>query len=160
MATKKADKTILWRTVVLMCLCGVATFAVLAVKLYEIQIREHDIWEQKAVEQQTRDTEVTPTRGTIFDRNMEQIALSANVETVFISPREVASSEQAHILAEGLSEILGVDYGKIIEKTKKQNYYEIIQKKVEKADADRVRQFKKDNNLKAILPLIVAPGEA
>ncbi len=150
MATKKADKTILWRTVLLMCACGVATFAVLTVKLYNIQIREHDKWEQKAVEQQTRDTEVAPTRGTIYDRNMEALALSANVETVFISPREVAGEEQARLIAKGLSEILGVDYDKIVEKTKKKNYYEIIKKKVEQEDADAVRKFKKDNDLKAI----------
>ena len=46
------------------------------------------------------------------------------------------------LIAKGLSEILGVDYGKILGLTaKKGRYYEVIKKNVEKADADRVREF-------------------
>ncbi len=46
------------------------------------------------------------------------------------------------LIAKGLSEILGVDYSKIMELTgKKGRYYEVIKKNVEKQDADRVREF-------------------
>ncbi len=46
------------------------------------------------------------------------------------------------LIAKGLSEILGVDYAKIMDLTaKKGRYYEVIKKNVEKAEADRVREF-------------------
>lgn len=46
------------------------------------------------------------------------------------------------LISKGLSEILGVDYAKIMDLTaKKGRYYEVIKKNVEKEDADRVRAF-------------------
>ncbi len=46
------------------------------------------------------------------------------------------------LIAKGLSEILGVDYAKIMDlTTKKGRYYEVVKKNVEKAEADRVREF-------------------
>ena len=85
-AVQRPNKTILRRTLVLMSVCGVAAFAVLAVKLYQVQIVKHDYYERLAVEQQTRDSTVTASRGTIYDTNGNVLAMSASVETVFISP--------------------------------------------------------------------------
>ncbi len=46
------------------------------------------------------------------------------------------------LIAKGLSEILGVDYARVLELTGKKNrYYEVVKKNVEKEDADRVRAF-------------------
>ncbi len=46
------------------------------------------------------------------------------------------------LIAKGLSEILDVEYSKIMDLTKKKNrYYEVIKKNVEKAEADKVREF-------------------
>lgn len=46
------------------------------------------------------------------------------------------------LVAKGLSEILGVDYNNVLELTKKKNrYYEVIKKNVEKAEADLLREF-------------------
>lgn len=46
------------------------------------------------------------------------------------------------LIAKGLSEILGVDYARVMDLTaKKGRYYEVIKKNVEKGDADRVRAF-------------------
>lgn len=46
------------------------------------------------------------------------------------------------LIAKGLSEILDVDYTKIMDLTKKKNrYYEVVKKNVEKEEADLVREF-------------------
>ena len=52
----KTGKTILRRTLFLMAVCGVFAFLVLAIKLYKIQIRDHEKYESMAIEQQTRET--------------------------------------------------------------------------------------------------------
>lgn len=44
-------------------------------------------------------------------------------------------------VAKGLSDILGLEYEKVREQTYKNNQYEVIKKKVEKAQADQVRQM-------------------
>ena len=105
------------------------------------QIVKHDFYQAKAITQQTMDTEINANRGTIFDRNGVALALSATVETVFISPASVKDDEQAHLIALRLSEILGVDQQAVYEKAKKTNYYEVIKRKVEKDVADEVRNL-------------------
>ena len=73
-----------------MLVLGVAVFLVLALKLYQLQIKQHDYYQSKALDQQTRSTVVTASRGTIYDRNGNELAVSATAETVFLSPKELA----------------------------------------------------------------------
>jgi stage V sporulation protein D (sporulation-specific penicillin-binding protein) len=114
---QKPNKTILRRTLVLMGVCGIAAFVVLAVKLYQVQILQHDYYEKLAVEQQTRQSVVKAARGTIFDTNGKVLAMSASVETVFISPYEMnLYGEDKNLIADKLSAILGVDKNAILDK--------------------------------------------
>jgi stage V sporulation protein D (sporulation-specific penicillin-binding protein) len=151
-AGQRPNKTILSRTLILMTVCGIVAFIVLAVKLYQIQIVDHDHYEELAVEQQTRESTVTAARGTIFDKNGKVLAMSASVESVFIAPFEAnLYEEDKELIAEKLSEILGVDYDSIMKKMGKENSrYETIKRKIEKDLADQVREFIKENNLKSV----------
>lgn len=146
------DQTILRRTLFLMGACGIAAFIILAGKLFQLQILQHDYYEGKAVEQQVRNTNITASRGTIYDANNKILAMSASVDSIYISPYEIKrNGEDPALIARGLSEILGVDYDSIIEKTEKTNsWYETIAKKVEQDVADAVREFKNENNLLGI----------
>ena len=168
-AARRANQVIRSRTVLVMVLLGVCTFVALFWKLYDLQIRQHEDLQEQAVSQQTRSTVITASRGTIYDRNLTPLALSATAETVFISPNEieeyVASQEtkQAEAQAEaaengtsyaapelrdeayiarGLSRILGVDEGTILKKMEKTySQYEIIKLRAEQTTADEVRKF-------------------
>ncbi len=148
----KPNKMILRRTLMLMAVCGIVAFIVLAVKLYDIQIIDHDKYEGLAVEQQTREAKVSAARGTIYDTNGKVLAMSASVETVFISPLEIDNyDEDKELIASGLSSILGVDKDKILAKMEDTNsQYKTIRTKIEKELSDQVRQFIKDNKLKSI----------
>lgn len=114
------------------------------------QIIKHDFYQAKAITQQTMDTEINANRGTIFDRNGVALALSATVETVFISPASVKDDEQARLIASRLSEILDVDEETIYKKAQKTNYYEVIKRKVEKDVADEVRKFIDESKVTAV----------
>lgn len=100
----------------------------------------------KAEEQQTRDSLVSPKRGTIYDRNRKVLAQSASAEMVCVVPVEIQEAKNAQEVASALSEILKMDYDTIYEKTQKRSYYEIVKKKVEKEDAEKIRSL----NLKGI----------
>jgi len=148
---KRANRMILGRTIFLLILCGVVIFIPLVVQLYKIQIRDHDFYEQKAISQQTRDTELKPNRGTIYDRNRKALAISASVETIYLEPVSIKSDEEAKLIADGLSRILGVKYEDVLKKTEnRKSYYQIIKRKIEKDLADQVREFKKEHKLAAI----------
>ena len=168
-SARRANQTIRNRTVIIMLLLGVVTFVALFLKLYDLQIRQHDALQTKALDQQTRSAVVNASRGTIYDRNYNTLAISATAETVLISPKEireyVASQEKAIeearekaekkgqsytaprvrdtvYIARGLSRILDVDQAIIEARMEKTNsMYETIQKKTEQAVSDEVRRF-------------------
>lgn len=138
---KRANTLILSRTLFLMILCGIVAFIPLIVTLYNIQIRDHEYYENLAVEQQTGEMKVSASRGAIYDRNGNTLAMSASVETIFISPKQILEDEQnVQLIASELSRILDVSYEGVIEKaadTKSQ--YKTIKTKVEQETANAVR---------------------
>ena len=143
-AARKANQVIRSRTVLIMLLFGVATFAVLLIKLYNLQIVRHEKLQEQAVAQQTRSTVVSASRGTIYDKNGNVLAVSATAETVFISPREIADNkkEDASEIARGLARILGVDQAGIEKKMRRTaSQYEVIKLRAEQDAADQVRKF-------------------
>ncbi|MCI2056507.1 MAG: stage V sporulation protein D, partial [Oscillibacter sp.] len=142
-AARRANQTIRSRTVLMMLLFGVTTFVLLFMKLYDLQIVQHEKLQQQAVAQQTRSAVVSASRGTIYDKNGNVLAISATAETVFISPKEIADNkEDAAYIARGLSRILDVDEATVLEKTAKTySEYVEIKKRVEQTTADEVRKF-------------------
>ena len=73
---RRANRIIQNRTMILMAVLGVLVFLILVIKLFSLQILRHDELEAKALDQQTRSTEVAATRGTIYDRNGNIMAIS------------------------------------------------------------------------------------
>ncbi len=138
------NRMMLRRTLFLLSVCGVAAFAVLAGRLYQLQIVRHDELEARAIAQQVRETTVSAPRGTIYDAKGEVLAISAGVDTIYLSPAEIAQyGEDAEAIATGLSEILGADYDTIYAKTQNtRSWYEVVARKVEEDVATQVREFK------------------
>lgn len=157
------NSMMLRRTLLLMIVCGIVAFLVLVGRLFQLQILEHEDYEQKAIEQQVRDTVITAQRGTIYDTNGKILAMSANVETIFLSPRQIIEDDikepgekgytgltQAFI-ANSLAEILDLDPLWILEKmSKTTSQYEVIARKVEPEVAQAVRDFRSENKITGI----------
>ena len=129
----------------------IASLAGLLFRLYDLQVVNYRSYQEKVTAQRTGDIFVAPKRGKIYDRNMTVLAENAHVEQVFISPAEIKNEIEAETIARGLSDLLGVDYGEIYEKTqKKERKDENIKHGVEISVADKVRQFKLENGINAI----------
>jgi stage V sporulation protein D (sporulation-specific penicillin-binding protein) len=72
--TPRAGRTIYVRIIIMAVIFGFLLFIPVASQLFDIQITNHDYYEQKAVEQQTRDTELSAARGVItteYDGNRD-----------------------------------------------------------------------------------------
>ncbi len=157
---QRPNKTILSRTLILMIVCGVVAFSVLAIRLGKLMISDHDYYEQRAVEQQTRSTTVKADRGTIYDANGNVLAMSATAYTVFISPYEIEYystdensryGDDPELIAQGLSEILGVEYDSIMEMMEDtSSWYKTVATKIDSELADQVREFKSENDIVGI----------
>ncbi|MBQ8897796.1 MAG: PASTA domain-containing protein [Clostridia bacterium] len=118
--------------------------------LVKLQVIDAEKYQQMAAEQQTRDLLISPSRGTIYDRNNVVLAVSVTVDTIAVAPNEVkAGTEQA--IAAGLSEILDLDYDTVLAKVMKKNtMYQLILRRAEPELADQVRQFVKDTGYNSI----------
>ncbi len=138
-----ANRTILKRTAVLMGLFGAAVFIPLILKLISLQIIQFDTLSQLAAENQTRISNITPARGTIYDRNMNVLAVSADVENVCIDPNELSlSGQDLDAIADNLSALLCVSKEKITGLMADTSYrYQIVKRKVEQQEAAAVRDY-------------------
>ena len=156
--SQRANRTILRRTLVLMALFGVVVFIPLIVTLYNLMIRDHDYYEAQAIDNQTRYTSLSASRGQIFDRNMNVFASSKTVETVFIDPNEIAQEmakpENSNLLdhiARGLSEILDVSTDFVYKQASDKAFrYKVIRRKIPEELADEVRNFVSENDIKGV----------
>lgn len=146
------DRIMLSRTLILLVVCGIAAFMVLVSRLYYLQIVQHESLESAAIEQQLRQTELDSGRGSIYDRNMNILAMSADVETIYISPAEIKSyGEDPELIASGLSDILGVDRQKILDMcSDTASWYKTVARKVEPDTARIVREFCNKNGLHGV----------
>ena len=146
------NRMMLRRTLFLLSVCGIAAFIVLAAKLYDIQIVHHDEYEAAAIAQQVRETTVSAARGMLYDRNGRILAISAGVDTIYISPAEIERGhEDAEAIAKGLSEILGVDYETILKRAQNtKSWYEVVARKVEPEVSEKVREFKAEGGYSGI----------
>ena len=142
---QRPNRMLVSRTLFVAAMCGIVAFVILGVQLYKIMIRDHDYYEQLAVENQTRETTVSAMRGTIYDSNGEALAISASAENVFISPHEIDEyGEDINLIADFLSDLLDVDRESIIEKSKDTRYwYKTIAMAQPSEITDKVREFKK-----------------
>ena len=69
-----------------------------------------DEYSEKALNNQTRTTTVTASRGSIYDRNMNVMAVSTSVENVFLDPKELHDNQvDLNLVANTLGEILNLD---------------------------------------------------
>lgn len=146
------NRMMLRRTLFLLSVCGAAAFVVLAARLYYLQIVRHDELEARAIAQQVRETTVSAPRGTIYDAKGEVLAMSAGVDTIYLSPAEIAqNNEDAGAIATGLAEILGLDYDAVYAKTQNtRSWYEVVARKVEEDVATAVREFKEEGGYTGI----------
>ena len=99
-----------------------------------------------AYEQQTLDRKINPKRGTIYDRNGNEIAVSSTVYTITVNPVAIKEDNKEKV-SKILSEIFELDYGKTFKKICKKSSIETIARKQEKEVADKLRRWMLDNKI-------------
>ena len=73
--------------------------AIIVVRLFKLQVLDHDYYRELAQQQQERTVEILAPRGTILDRTGQALAISVPVDSVCVNPMRISD-------AAGASEIL------------------------------------------------------
>jgi len=112
-----------------------------------IQFVQGSELQSMAYMQQTLNRQINPKRGTIYDATGKVIlAMSASCETVSVNPNNI-SKENKDKVAKALSDIFGLDYNGTLQKISKNTSIEIIAKKVDKTDTDKLRVWMDQNKI-------------
>ena len=133
----KPSKLMVTRSVIVMTALILALSIVSGVSLVNILIIKGEEYQNDDSEQQLYDSLVTAPRGDIYDRNMQILAPSSPAWTVYITPNGIKKLKEDEAetvkkkIAEGLSEILELDYETVYGYTEKKSYNVIDKKKKE-----------------------------
>lgn len=126
------------RRMLIIMLCFTLGLLGMGVRLAYVQVIEGKKLQELADEQQTRNRAITPTRGNIYDRNLNVLAQSASVATIGVVHAQITEPER---VAQVLSEHLNMDYEEVYKKVTKRVAFMRIATKVEKNLADEIRSL-------------------
>ncbi|MBE6551079.1 MAG: PASTA domain-containing protein [Ruminococcaceae bacterium] len=98
-----------WRRSLLNKKCAFVFFVFLLAAAYlvyvlaDLQIINYDKYQNSAIDQFTRTVTIEAKRGTIYDRNMNALAVSATAERIFISPNTIPQMTVGEFIEEKVS---------------------------------------------------------
>lgn len=144
------NKKMRGRAILVAALLIIVGFGLVIHQLYRVQLVEGESYKQEAMSRQLRATTINANRGTIYSADGQILAASATSWRVIFSPADI-TDEQATLLADGMSEILGVDREFILERAgNKKSFYQVIKRQVDKETADAAYQFALDNKINGV----------
>jgi len=131
---------------------GILAFVPVVLQLYTLMVVDHEYYQDLALRNQSRTTNVTTDRGQILDRNMNILAVSRTVETVYLDPHELKQSKaDIALVSDTLAEILELDPNWIEQQAKDiRQRYKRLKSKVDQEVADEIRGFINDYGIKGI----------
>ena len=111
-------------------------------KLASVQLFQNEELTDKAENQQTKNTTLSAARGMILDSTGVVLARNGTAYKVVIWPTSIKAAERERIATE-LSELLGMDYAKVLEKVSDTSKQEIIlARQVERETVDTITSLK------------------
>ena len=127
-------------------------FLGLTSKIFYLQFIIGNELQKKAFENQYSDRYINPRRGTIYDRNGEELATSANVRKIAVNPQQIKELSKAkkESFFEELAGILEMDYNEIIKIANRNTRYELIKNRIDEEAAQKVRELVRNNNVKGM----------
>lgn len=109
-----------------------------AYRLVVIQIFEAPRYSQLAQNQRLRFIELAPHRGTIYDRNGKELALSINAYAIYATPYFIKNPEDA---AKKLSPVLNIDQEVLCQKLAKKSGFVYLLRKAEPEIMAKVKKL-------------------
>lgn len=154
MPTAGPGKQMWKRMVTVMLAMIILTVSVTSVSLFNIMVLHGQEYQSKASEQQLHDAYIAAERGNIYDSNMNTLAKSATVWTVYVTPNDIANLKNDEekgavkaLICEKLAPILGLESNEVAKKLEKtKSYYVELKKKCNDETVEKVRAFLKENS--------------
>jgi cell division protein FtsI (penicillin-binding protein 3) len=112
------------------------------VRAFHVQIASGDRLRGMAEDQHLRHLRVSPRRGAIYDRHGAELAVSADVESVYANPRRLKAMEQdPQTVARRIAKVLDVDREQLAKRLGSDRYFVWIERRVSPNEATRIREL-------------------
>lgn len=113
-----------------------ALAVILTARLAYIQIVRHEHFTALALEQRLRGVPTDPLRGAIFDRHMNEMAVSVSSDAVYVRPVEIRDAETT---ARALARILSLPYEEVVDRVQRRQAEVWIKRRATEGEAIAVR---------------------
>jgi cell division protein FtsI (penicillin-binding protein 3) len=120
-------------------------------RLVWLQVIRHSEWVDKAERQQHSTLELAPQRGILYDRNLRELAMTVQVDSIFADPTELGDNKAN--AAEMLAKVVHTDASddstsqqRILARFNDSRNFAWVARRVDAATAERVREL----NLKGV----------
>jgi len=128
--------------IALLGVCVMFVAIVVVVRAFHLQVATGDHLREMAEGQHIRELRVSPRRGAIYDRHGAELAVSADVDSVYANPRRLKAMEQdPRAVARRIAKILDVDAKLLAKRLAADRYFVWIERRVTPNEATRVREL-------------------
>ena len=131
-------KSINWfkvRIVFLSCLLLVC-FVLVVGRMFQLQVLKKEQLYKLAAQQQHVQIPLVPKRGTVYDSNGDELAVSIEVESVYADTRKVVDVEKT---ARELASVLQIDREELKQRLKTNRPFEWVQRKISSKEAEQIK---------------------
>jgi len=138
----------------LICLFFLLWVSAIAFRLFWLQVVRHPEFVERAQKQQQRTFEVAPRRGVLFDRNLHELAMTVQEDSIYAVPTEIDNKPAtAHLLAP----VVHTDPNdtqnteeQITARLDSGHNFAWVARRVSQEAADRVREMVKAKTIKGV----------
>ena len=128
--------------IALLGVCVMCVAMLVVVRAFHVQISTGDRLREMAEDQHLRHLRVSPRRGAIYDRHGAELAVSADVDSVYANPRRLKAMEQdPTTVARSIAKVLDVDPQQLAKRLGADRYFVWIERRVTPNEATRVREL-------------------
>jgi len=113
----------------------------LTARLFYLQIIKHDDLVALSEKQYARTTTINYGRGTIYDRNQNELARNIEMESVYVTPLEVIDKKQT---AKVLASSLGLDAKTVYKRISSKKHFVWLKRKAPLRQVDRLKKLDLD----------------
>lgn len=133
---------ILVRKRIALLFMGCMVFLILLIcRLAWIQFVRGDELQEKAASYRMREVPVEAKRGTIYDRNMNELVVSVSTDSIYAIPSHVEDEDKENV-AKQLAEILNIDEEVVLKKLTRKSSFEWIERKIDWHAAQKIKALK------------------
>lgn len=142
-ATDKAGNTVVGpgRILLVALVFGLGAIAVV-VRAAQLQLLDHEKYESIVERQATLSASINAKRGVIKDRHGAELAITVDVDSVYVEPKRIDPSERVAIARE-LAKVLGLSEKAIAAKLSKDRSFVYLKRRVDPQVAAKVRAMQK-----------------